>query len=63
MPMLKLAVIRDPQIPPFQPAAMWLDCPCGTRIVLPEPFTSRYAPCVCGAVYDSSGWLVQGGAR
>jgi hypothetical protein len=52
----KVAVIRDPSVPPGGPAPMWLNCPCGAK-----PATTYQGPdvaCTCGAVYDSSGHVL-----
>ena len=52
----KVAVIRDPSVPPGQPAPMWLNCPCGAK-----PATRYQGPdvtCACGKVYSHNGHLV-----
>ncbi len=38
-------------------AVIDVDCPCGAKLAVPEPFTGGYVPCVCGAVYDSAGYV------
>ncbi len=54
MPYTKLALKRDPDVAPGQPAPVHLDCPCGQRVEIDE----NENPCVCGAVYDSAGWVI-----
>lgn len=62
MPITKIAVKRDDGYPVGVSAPCHLDCPCGNRLPLEEPFSGRAVPCVCGAVYDSSGWILNSGA-
>jgi hypothetical protein len=58
----KVAVIRDPLVPPGGPAPMWLNCPCGAN---PE---TRYqggpdVTCACGTVYTSGGYVKSSPSR
>jgi hypothetical protein len=51
--LLKVAVIRDPTVPPGAPAPLWLNCPCGAK-----PATTWSGPpirCACGVVYSRTG--------
>lgn len=48
----KVAVIRDPSVPPGQPAPMWLNCPCGAKPPLTE---GTVIVCPCGEHYERNG--------
>lgn len=54
---MKRAWIRDPQVPPGQPAPGRISCPCGNAPL------SRFGDgndvhCACGTVYDCKGWII-----
>jgi hypothetical protein len=62
----KLALKRDQSVPAGQPAPLYLDCPCGTRIdVQPAGLTGNgINVCAgCGAAYDGLGWLIRKGTK
>jgi hypothetical protein len=54
MPYTKVALKRDPNTPIGQRGPMYFDCPCGEEVSV----TKEEKPCVCGAVYDSAGWVI-----
>jgi hypothetical protein len=54
----KLAWVRNPGVPPGQPAPGSYTCPCGT-VTGGQPFGGPAWECVgCGRRYDGRGWLV-----
>lgn len=57
--LIKVAWIRNPGIPPGQPAPGRLDCPCGQA---PESNHNQSQPdivCGCGTVYRWDGTIIQ----
>ena len=66
MTLTKLARKRDNTVPPGTAAALYLDCPCGSKVYIPLVFTGHKTATVecyeCKAVYTHEGWIVQNGA-
>lgn len=58
-PLIKVAWVRNPGVPPGQPAPGHLRCPCGQA---PESLFSHDAGdvrCACGRLYAWNGWLIE----
>jgi hypothetical protein len=56
--LVKVAVIRDPSVPPGQPAPMWLNCPCGAKPAtksVRDTNREGVVVCVCGREYSYDG--------
>ena len=52
--LVKVALIRDPNVPMGQPAPLHVVCPCGAKV----PHTDAGMTCqTCGQSFDNRGWL------
>ena len=54
----KAAWIRNPDVPPGQPALGHFDCPCGSQVNDVEFGAPDRACGSCGQVFDGHGWLL-----
>lgn len=55
---MKAAWIRNPGVPPGQPALGHFDCQCGSKVTEVE-YGGPDRECEsCGLVYDGHGWIV-----
>lgn len=58
MAFTKRALIRDPDAPIGQPAAMHIECRCGENVNV----ASNENACGCGAIYDERGYVIEASA-
>lgn len=55
--LVKKALIRDPSVPQGQPGPMHINCTCGRKLPIANPFSADLYPCECGVTYDGSGYI------